>query len=241
MSLSNLGQWFNTPRGRYLLAWEQAQFDQRVTDIFGFHAVQIGLCGQNFLRANRMPHRLLCAACRVADEPGLMLHAVAEELPFASQSLDLVVLPHVLEFASHPHQVLREVERVLLPEGHLLISGFNPLSLWGMRRALAGHMGDIPWTGQYLSVPRLKDWLSLLGMESRSTRFGCYAPPVASTEWLRRWSFMESAGRHCWPIGGGAYILHAVKRVQGLRLITPRWRAANSRKKAMVVATQQSR
>lgn len=241
MSLSNLGQWLETPRGRYLLAWEQAQFDQRVADIFGFNAVQIGLCEQDFLRTNRMPHRLRCGACRVLAESGAAVQATVEELPFASQSLDLVILPHVLEFASHPHQVLREVERVLLPEGHVLISGFNPLSLWGLRRALSGHMGEIPWTGQYLSASRLKDWLSLLGLENHALQFGCYAPPVASEVWLRRWSFMETTGRHGWPIAGGAYILHAVKRVQGLRLITPRWREHKARKKAMVAVTQKTR
>lgn len=217
-------------------------FDSAVSDLFGFNALQIGLCAQDFLRANRMPHRMLCGACREGSESGLMLHAAVEELPFASQSLDLVVLPHVLEFASHPHQVLREVERVLLPEGHVLISGFNPYSLWGARRALAGHMGEIPWTGQYLSASRLKDWLSLLGMESHALLYGCYAPPLASEVWLRRWSFMEAAGQHCWPIAGGAYLLHAIKRVQGMRLITPRWRQQNSKKaKAMVAVTQRSR
>ncbi|NSL56754.1 class I SAM-dependent methyltransferase [Uliginosibacterium aquaticum] len=239
MSLSNLGQWFETPRGLYLQAWEQSQFDQRVADIFGFNAVQIGLCGQGFLRANRMPHRLHCNVCRDPGEPGA-LQAAVEELPFASQSLDLVILPHVLEFASHPHQVLREVERVLLPEGHLLVSGFNPLSLWGLRRSFSGHMGEIPWTGQYLSVSRLKDWLSLLGLEVHDLQYGCYAPPLASEVWLRRWSFMEAAGRHCWPIAGGAYVLHAVKRVQGLRLIMPRWRQLKASKKGMAVVTQKN-
>lgn len=241
MSLSNLGQWFDSQQGRYLLAWEQAQLDQRLVDIFGFNAVQIGLCDQDFLRSNRMPHRLRCGACRAMDEPGADIQAAVEELPFASQSLDLVVLPHVLEFASHPHQVLREVERVLLPEGHLLITGFNPLSLWGLRRTLSGHMGDIPWTGQYLSPARLKDWLSLLGMETHGQQYGCYAPPLSSEVWLRRWSFMEATGRHCWPFAGGAYILHAIKRVQGMRLITPRWRQQKARKKAMVAVTQKRR
>ncbi|MDQ7990058.1 MAG: methyltransferase domain-containing protein [Candidatus Dactylopiibacterium sp.] len=237
MSHSCLGEWFESPRGRYLLAWEHARFDERVADIFGFNAAQIGLCGHDFLRANRMALRLRCTDRRDTALLTADLLAEAEELPFASQSLDLVVLPHVLEFVSHPHQVLREVERVLLPEGHVLITGFNPVSLWGLRRSLAGHMGVLPWTGQYLGVPRLKDWLSLLGFEHRGVTSGCFAPPVASEEWLRRWSFMEVAGAHCWPFGGAVYMLHAVRRLPGMRLmLMPAWREQRARRKAMVPA-----
>lgn len=241
MSISNLSQWLETPRGQYLLAWEQQQIDRVVADIFGFNAVQIGVCTQQFLRTNRMPYRLQCGACSQGEEQGAGLLIDADELPFATQSLDLVVLPHALEFSANPHQVLREVERVLLPEGHVVITGFNPWSLWGLRRALAGNLGEIPWRGQYLSVSRLKDWLSLLGFESRASGFGCYAPPAASREWLQRWSFLESLGAHAWPFAGGAYVLQAVKRVQGMRLITPRWREQVNRKKSMVAATQKSR
>ncbi|GAB2881899.1 methyltransferase domain-containing protein [Uliginosibacterium flavum] len=241
MSITHLAQWLPTPRGQYLLTWEQDRVDRVVADIFGFNALQIGLCGQDFLRANRMPHRILGGACNHTDEPGASVQLLAEELPFASQSLDLVVLPHVLEFASSPHQVLRELERVLVPGGHLVITGFNPFSMWGLRRALAGHMGEIPWRGQYLSVSRLKDWLGLLGCEPRISAFGCYAPPASSAEWLRRWSFMDSVGPRLWPFMGGAYVLHAVKRVPGMRLITPKWREQKARKKGLVAVTQKDR
>jgi SAM-dependent methyltransferase len=240
MMPSELPQWLATARGQYLLAWEQRCVDQVVTDIFGFNAVQVGLCEQDFLRANRMPHRIHCSVgCE--QQPGRGgVYMFPEELPFASQSLDLIVLPHALEFASHPHQVLREAERVLVPEGNLVIAGFNPLSMWGFRRWVAGNLGEMPWMGQYLSISRLKDWLSLLGFETRFSSFGCYAPPVSSEIWLRRWSFLDSMGKHWWPIVGGTYLLQAVKRVQGMRLITPKWREQKARKKAMVPVTQKS-
>lgn len=225
--------WLNTPRGRYLLAWEQARFDQAVVDLFGFNAVQIGLSGQDLLRNNRMTFRFRCS--RSADAE---VRFDGVDLPFANQSVDLVLLPHVLEFSSNPHQLLREVERVLVPEGSVIIAGFNPYSLWGVRRALSGNIGEMPWRGQYLSVPRLKDWLSLLGMEPRQTSFGCYAPPVASDAWLHRWSFMEAPGDRWWPFAGGAYLLQAVKRVPGVRLIMPRWREMTRSKKSIVAATQ---
>lgn len=237
MSHCTQGDWFETARGRYLLAWEQACFDRKVVDIFGFNALQLGMCGHDFLRANRMPNRILCSDSAVAGTSAATVLASEEELPFASQSLDLVVLPHVLEFVSHPHQVLREVERVLLPEGHVLITTFNPMSLWGLRRVMSGHMGEFPWTGQYISALRLKDWLSLLSFEHRSVSSGGFAPPFASEVWLRRWSFMETAGRYCWPFGGAVNLIHAVKKVPGMRVIAPSWRESQrSRKKAMVPA-----
>jgi SAM-dependent methyltransferase len=144
-------------------------------------------------------------------------------LPFASQSLDLVVLPHVLEFAEEPHQVLREVERVLIPEGQVIICGFNPASLWGARQVLGRITGSpfMPRHGEFISLPRLKDWLKLLSMEVNRGHFGCYSPPCATEKWLRRFSFMEKAGDRWWPVLGAVYMVQAIKRIRGMRLIGP--------------------
>jgi SAM-dependent methyltransferase len=159
-------------------------------------------------------------------------------LPFATSSLDLVVLPHILEFDANPHQILREVDRVLVPEGSVVVAGFNPFSLWGMRRALSGRNGPPPWQGRYLSVPRLRDWFALLGFETRSGAFGCYAPPVRQEKWLQRWHFMEPAGDRWWPMLGAVYILQAIKRQHGLRLITPKWKDRIAQAKALAPMPQ---
>lgn len=208
--------WFDSDIGRYVLERELTWFDATSADLFGFNAMQLGQCHIDFLRANRMPFRF---ATSVAD--GVM-HARPEELPIAEQSLDLVALPHLLEFSPNPHQLLREVERVLRPEGRLLLAGFNPLSLWGLKGALGGRQ-SYPWNGRFLHLTRIKDWLSLLGFELLSGRMVCYAPPVNRTAWLTRFRFMEAAGDRWWALGGGVYLLHAVKRVRGMRLIAPRW------------------
>ncbi|ATE59958.1 class I SAM-dependent methyltransferase [Thauera sinica] len=219
MSIPGLSEWLQTPQGLYLLEWEHAAFDQMVADVFGYYALQIGMTELDFLRTNRMPFRFRCAA----SGPGEVL-ANEFELPFAGTSLDLVLLPHVLEFSRQPHQVLREVERVLVPEGSVIISGFNPLSLWGVRWVGARGGGNFPWTGQYRTAMRIKDWLTLLGFEVQAGRFGCYVPAVGSAKWLDRWQVLDYAGRRWWPVCGAAYMLHGVKRVQGMRLITPKWR-----------------
>lgn len=213
----NLSAWFASEQGGYVQLREQDYFDRTVADIFGFNSVQLGLPEQDFLRNSRIPLRF-----SAGNQPGNAVRLVCTELPFDSDSLDLVLLPHVLEFSDYPHQTLREVERVLMPEGSLIISGFNPFSLWGMRRALGSKQG-YPWSGKFIALPRLKDWLALLGFEVAGGCFAAYAPPFRQRAWLDRCAFMEKAGDRWWAAGGGIYFLHAIKRVPGMRLIKPKW------------------
>jgi len=232
MSISGLAAWIASPQGRYIIDWEAACIDEAVGDIFGFNALQIGLPQQDFLRANRIPLR-----CRIGEGEPVSLRCNPAALPIATQSVDLVILPHVLEFADDPHQILREVERVLIPEGQLIVVGFNPLSLWGLRKQ-ARRGGGFPWNGSYLSPGRLKDWLKLLGFEVDRGQYGCYAPPCEQQKWLQRWRFTESAGRRWWKFSGAVYLMRAVKRVNGMRLITPAWRRKPLRAKALRPVTQ---
>lgn len=239
-----LSAFLHSPPGRYALAWEQEHLNAGVADIFGYHALQLGLPEIDALRENRMPLRV-CASDRLLDArlyPNDGTHTrVAvinrfEELPFATASIDLVVMPHILEFALEPHQVLREVDRVLVPEGHVVITGFNPGSLWGLRQVMArlGMTPYLPPAGQFISLPRIKDWLKLLSFEVNRGRFGCYAPWVRSEKWLARWRFLEKAGDRWWPVLGSVYMLTAVKRVRGMRLVGPAWKRKDERSRALV-------
>jgi SAM-dependent methyltransferase len=160
----------------------------------------------------------------------------AAALPFPPASLDLVVLPHTLELSADPHHVLREVERVLVPEGRVVISGFNPTSLWGLRQGrarLAARLGVralglsslyLPEAGEFIGPRRLRDWLQLLSFEVESERFGCYRPAVRTEKWLNHSAWMDRAGPRWWPIFGAVYFQVAVKRVQGVRLLGPAWK-----------------
>jgi SAM-dependent methyltransferase len=244
-SIIELAQWLQSPAGRYLLDWEQAELDRVVTDLFGFHALQLGLPELAGLRANRMPHRWLASdslrepgllALPAVDdalstllplEPGQALHCDFDALPFPGQSLDLVLLPHTLELARDPHDTLREVERVLVPEGRVVIVGFNPASLWGLRQH-AGHWRQrlggtkplyLPSAGEFLGFRRVRDWLRLLGFEVERGRFGCWRPPLRSEAGLARFAWMEAAGARGWPVLGAVYMVEAVKRVRGMRLV----------------------
>jgi SAM-dependent methyltransferase len=221
-----LGPWLDSPAGSYVREWEQAQLNALTADIFGFNALQIGLPEINGLEGNRMPNKWVTDTrlSHSKEFPISLVHDFAD-LPFASQSLDLVVLPHVLEFTAEPHQVLREVERVLIPEGQIIVCGFNPASLWGARQATGRLSGGhfLPLNGEFISVPRIKDWLKLLNMGVNRGHFGCYAPPCATEKWLTRFTFMEKAGNRWWPFLGAVYIVQAIKRVKGMRLVGPAW------------------
>ena len=216
-----------------------------MADLFGFHALQLGLPELAALRANRMPHRWLAvesalkrpdeveavdAAGRIGVAPTVVtLHCDFDALPFDTASLDLVVLPHSLELARDPHLALREVERVLVPEGRVIIVGFNPASLWGARQRLGRlrrrfSIGPerglfLPSAGEFIGYRRLRDWLRLLSFEVEAGRFGCYIPPVTSARWVSRFAWMERAGDHWWPVFGALYYIVAVKRVRGMRLV----------------------
>jgi SAM-dependent methyltransferase len=232
---ASFSQWCTTPLGRYVLDWELGQFDNAVDDVFGYRAMQVGLPELDFLRQNRIPYRF-----SLALEAGAAVAADPLQLPVASQSLDLVALPHALESHLDPHALLREAERVLRPEGQVVISGFNNASLWGLRRWFARRDAGSPWDARFIGLLRLKDWLQLLSFELNGGRFGGYAPPLANPVWRARFAFMDRAGPRWWPILGGVYVVRAVKRVHGMRVIAPAWRKERARRRALAAMPQKN-
>ncbi len=231
----NLADWFNTDPGQRVIQWESSKFDQIVADAFGFNAVQVGLPDWNFLHHNRMRTKIIltddsfnnCAAYPNTRFVQTQLDA----LPLASNSIDLLILPHILECADNPHLVLREAERVLVHEGRLIISGFNPWSLWGLRSRMPLRK---PWmpvaASRQVSITRLKDWMKLLSFEVDRGYFGCYTPACQTDRWLNRWDFMNQAGDRWWPVAGAVYLLAAVKRTHGMTLIGPSWKGKKKKK-----------
>jgi len=234
--------WLASPAGQYVMQWETEQLGRIVVDMFGYYALQLGFLELDALAANRMPHRLRVSTARgnrpASAMPADLLVSDFAELPLDSQSVDLVVLPHQLEGSEDPHQILREVDRVLRPEGRLVVVGMNPLSLWGLRESVAsGPLGSfLPPGGQLIAMPRLRDWMKLLSFEIDSGHYGCYAPPCRTQKWLDRMHFMERAGDRWWPICGAVYIVSAVKRVRGMRLVGPAWKRRSAPHAAPAVA-----
>ena len=218
-----------------------------MADIFGYHALQLGLPDLQALYANRMPHRWVAVsddikniAVMAANAPAIVENTskkiiftsdfvtAFEALPFPENSLDLLILPHSLELSQDPHATLREAERVLVPEGRLIICGFNPISLWGLKQKRSHlykkfNLGELylPEAGEFISYRRLRDWLKLLNFEFESSEFGCFRPAVRSATMLQRFAWMDKLGSRYWPVLGAVYVVSAVKRVHGMRMISP--------------------
>jgi SAM-dependent methyltransferase len=218
--------WLDSTVGRYMMAKEQALYDKAVVDLFGFNALQMGGGQMGLLSSSRIPNRYRASEF-VRDVPDNHLYCCDDFLPIANGSLDLLLLPHRLEFSERPHQTLREAERVIMPDGHLLISGFNPLSTWGMKSSISKLLKrkpSYPWHGNFIGLTRVKDWLTLLGFEVMSVNMGCNMPPFEQPQWYDRlecWD--EFSERYC-ALMGGIYFIVAKKRVLGMTPLKPAWK-----------------
>lgn len=224
-----------TPAAAQLLAWETRTLNAAVVDVFGYHALQLGMPHLQALAANRMPHQWLALRSPIeqdaSDLPTPDLRMDFSALPFGDNCLDLVVLPHTLESDPNPHGVLREVARVLVPGGRVVISGLNPTSLWSWRV-----VSQLP--EHKIGYWRLRDWLRLLDFEIVQGDFGMFSPPLNAQKWLSRWQWAERIGPRTMPMLGAAYVVTGVKQVRGMRLMGQPWRAAKPVKAQTTAATQ---
>ncbi len=216
-----LNRWFETPLGRLLLCKESDMLQQILPHLFGYHLLQISNVGHsNFLNSSLIKHRcILTRAANTINKPYTSIYGSVDMLPIAHDSIDVVVLPHVLEFESDPHEILREIERVLIHEGHVVVIGFNPISLWGMWRVRR----TIPWNGKFLSLLRLKDWLALLNFDIIEQDTFFFTFPFYNAYLSKYTSSIEKINSHWTKNLGAVYILIAKKRVATLTPIRPTW------------------
>jgi len=226
----NLGAWFAGYPGQLLLDAERLYMEGRLPDMFGYHLLQVGRLGeQDLLAASRIPHRVVLelGSSQEARSGGGPV-ARADALPFGADTVDVIVLPHVLEFETAPHQVLREIERVLIPEGYLVISGFNPWSLWGLWRLVLSRAASPPWCGRFFGMTRIRDWLSLLGFDVVDQTTVFFRPPLRSEKLMTRLAGLERLGARFSRHLGGAYLIVARKQVLTLTPIRPQWKRHRS-------------
>ena len=217
--------WFEQPLGTLLLEKEQAYIDKILPDLFGYHLMQIGLLhGDKLFNSTRISHGFVIQLDEEgALKKGTALQGVADSLPIASDCLDVVVLPHVLEFSPNPHKILREIERILIGDGHLIIIGFNPWSLCGIWRILLAWREEPPWCGHFFSYHRIRDWFTLLDFELVNLERFFYCPPIKNMKIMTKIDFFEKLGKYCWSIFGGIYIVNVKKRVVPLTPVKDIW------------------
>lgn len=211
-----------------MLARTRQALEELLDTAFGYHILQLGCTsGHALFDGSPINHRIY-----VADHAGrgISLVAEADELPLESDSVDTVIAHHSLEFAVNPHQVLREIQRVLTPQGQMLIIGFNPYSLHGISTRLRGLSHDSLWhEHDPVSENRLTDWLYLLGCEVRDSTRLCSIPLAGGG---RLGSALGRADkwcdRHNLP-SGGLYILRAIKQVSALNRPRRQFRLSGDR------------
>ena len=218
-----LREWFATPLGRSLEAHEANHLRSVLPGLYGTMALQLGNIGSlDLLDSSAAPKRIVFDSAAMPN--GIRVCGTPEQLPFETKSIQVALLPHTLDFCEDPHAVLREVHRVLAPEGHLVLTGFNPISLWGLRRLFAHCPRTMPWCGNFLPLMRVKDWLALLDFQVTQGTMMYYRPPLQHESVMDRMHFLDKAGDRWWPLMAGIYMVVARKRVVGVKPLPVQWK-----------------
>ena len=221
-SRSGLARWMQSPAGVDLLRMEVERVHAAVGNLFGYHCLQVGdLAGADLLSASRILGRTVVDIDGGASRgPYPLVSGAAASLPVDSHAVDVVVLPHVLEFESRPHEALREASRVLVPEGNLVILGFNPVSVIGLGRVFRYRAAVAPWCGTYFGAGRLRDWLTLLGFDIVDQR-PCFASRPGTRPWRPG---RRSLAEWMPPALASARLVLAKKRVNATLAMRSRWK-----------------
>lgn len=233
---TELNEWFSSNLGQMLLQEERELIGEWAADLFGYQLLEVSMFDSDLSYLNSCAIKTKVHTGPSATPSGLQLElrALPEQMPVATDYIDAVVLLHALDFAADPRQVLRESERVLIPEGRLIVCGFNPFGLWGARRWLPGAGKRVPWKGKFISYARLQDWFSLLGFDVERTTTRMFRLPLQHQQWLGKLDRLEPLGKKWLPWLAGIYVVQAVKRVSTVTPIRPHWHIERKLSKAAV-------
>ena len=215
-------KWHELPNGILMLKNIEQQLSPWWTRLFGYHLLKLGGLSSHVNTSESMiPHQV--NVTRQSDKASVL--ADIDDLPFQEHSVDACLLNHCLEFTVDPHHVLREADRVLIPNGHIIITGYNPFSLAGFNKLIPYRRNKTPWSGRFFTPMRVKDWLHLLGYEILDDKRFIHASlhsPLNEHGWLySRW---QCFAENYLPSFGSVYMIVAKKRVHPLTPIRPKWK-----------------
>jgi len=218
---ASIDDWYQSDTGKYLFCELQDKLGPVLATTFGYYSLQIGCTGMA---------KPIQDNCRIKHQFTLDLptsradvRAHAALLPVASDSVDLVILMHHLSNTVEPHAILREVFRVLIPEGKLIIIDFNPVSLWGLRHFFQSWLEQVPWNGHYYTAGRLNDWMHLLGFDlNKHDRLG-YMPPIQRASVTSHSGWFEKGMRNWLPLFGALNLLVYSKNISPMTPVRHRW------------------
>jgi SAM-dependent methyltransferase len=209
--INKMDRWYQHDPGQYFLQFEQTFLDKVLPELYGHHLIQIGITNcYRFSAANAITHHTYLGPMPVKDFPGSVVQSLWSELPLQVESVDVIVLSHVLEFMENPQQLLHEISQILIPGGTLILFGFNPFSLWGFYKML-GFQKQIPWSGKFYPIGRVKHWLRSFELNIVEQKTFCFRPPIKNSQLFDKLLFLEPVGQLFWPFGGGGFVLMVQK------------------------------
>lgn len=214
-------EWRDMPNGELIAQALEQRLNQWWPRVFGYHLLKLGLLSGAIDSEQAMiKHQVIVGP----KQGNASVIAEIDDLPFVKYSVDACLLSHKLEFSIDPHHILREADRVLIPNGHLIITGFNPISLAGLNKLIPLRRQELPWRGRFFTPMRVKDWLHLLGYEvitdERFLHSSLHGACNPKNWFFKNWQ--KFADTYL-PNFGSVYIIVAKKRVHPLTPIRPKW------------------
>jgi len=222
--MTNVQHWFNSTLGQQVLETETSVIEQLLPAYFGYHLLQLSMQSRVLYDSSPIGHKFKLGHGKLEEEtvqPSLAADSL--HLPFETDSIDVVLMHHMLEFHANPLSLLRETARIALPTGHLVIVGFNPISLWGLCQPMGRFRNSAPWHGDFISPGRLMDWLNLLNFKIDRAQYCIYGPPSERFTKPLKHDFSQGLSRKTnWPFGA-VYVIVARKQVGSMIPMRPVW------------------
>lgn len=220
--------WHDLPNGPIILSAIEEILQPWWQKFFGYHLLKIGALSHEIsCESSPIKHQVSCSFSpplsesqrnHTADIVGEL-----DDLPLLNHSVDVCLLSHALEFSLDPHHVIREANRVLIPNGYLIITGFNPLSLAGLNRVIPYRRKQIPWNEHFFSPMRVKDWLHLMGFEVLSDERCLHSSLAGKVSEHGIADYCRKFASNYLTSLGSVYVIIAKKRVLPLTPIKPKW------------------
>jgi SAM-dependent methyltransferase len=227
-----IDQWFDSTLGSRVLDTQQAILEQLLPGFFGYHLLQLSIQSRQLYRSSPIHHKFSMGQ---RQHRQMAFTGDAANLPFEDDSVDVILLHHMLDFSASPQRLLSEVARVSLPMGHIVIVGFNPVSLWGAWQPVGKALGKQPWQGQFIRPGRLMDWLNLLNFKIDRAEYCMSGLPVSSTSDQPAADYSQGLSREAnWPFGA-VYVIVARKQVGSMIPLRPVWKRNRAFGKLSVV------
>lgn len=218
--LRQLNGWWSSTLGQLVIQVEAEKLVKVFPQVFGYHILLLGIVAQfKMIEYSVIPYQSVINPFTSDNAAAKTITSKWECLPFANNSVDVVVLPHTLDFSENPMAIIQEACRVLIPEGRLLIFGLNPYSLWRLTSSLSRGKKRMPWCCDFKSAGSIKRELTRLECQIIGQDYFLFQPPMQNIARMEKLGFLNKISRFGLRGLSGIYFIEAQKKVQGVRAI----------------------